>query len=199
VLRQDRLYPHPELLVTFIGNHDMKRFLTDTNGSREKLKLAFSLLATLRGIPQLYYGDEIGMTGGEDPDNRHDFPGGFPGDQHDAFTQAGRTPEEQDVYAHVQGLLKLRREHPALRTGLQKHVAVADNYYAFTREGEGERLLIVFHNQDAAEDILLDFKDTSLADAKTLTPIFAAAPVQLDGTKLHLQLAPTSLAIYRVQ
>ena len=199
VLRQDRLYPHPELLVTFIGNHDMKRFFTDANGSREKLKLAFSLLATLRGIPQLYYGDEIGMTGGEDPDNRHDFPGGFPGDQHDAFTQAGRTPEEQDVYAHVQGLLKLRREHPALRTGLQKHVAVADNYYAFTREGDGERLLIVFHNQDAAEDILLDFKDTSLADAKTLTPIFAAAPVQLDGTKLHLQLAPTSLAIYRVQ
>ncbi len=79
VLRQDRLYPHPELLVTFIGNHDMKRFLTDANGSQDKLKLAFSLLATLRGIPQLYYGDEIGMTGGDDPDNRHDFPGGFPG------------------------------------------------------------------------------------------------------------------------
>ncbi len=199
VLRQDRLYPHPELLVTFMGNHDMKRFLSDANGSREKLKLAFSLLATLRGIPQLYYGDEIGMTGGDDPDNRHDFPGGFPGDQHNAFTQAGRTPEEQDIYAHVQGVLKLRQEHAALRTGVQKHVAVADNYYAFTRETDGERLLIVFHNRDTAENITLDFTDTSLADAKTLTPIFAAGPVQLEGMKLHLQLAPNSLGIYKVQ
>ena len=120
VLRQDRLYPHPELLVTFIGNHDMKRFLTDADGSTAKLKLGFSLLLTLRGIPQIYSGDEIGMPGGEDPDNRRDFPGGFPGYQHNAFTQAGRTSEEQDVYSHVKGLLQLRREHPALRVGEQK-------------------------------------------------------------------------------
>jgi len=199
VLRQDRFYPHPELLVTFIGNHDKKRFLTDANGSTEKLKLAFSLLATLRGIPQLYYGDEIGMGGGEDPDNRHDFPGGFPGDTHNAFTQAGRTPQEQDIYAHVQGLLKLRREHAALRTGVQKHVAVADNYYVFTRETDGERLLIVFHNKDAAESVTLDFTNTSLANAKALTPVLAASPPQLEGTKLHLQLPPNSLAVYEVQ
>ncbi len=199
VLRQDRLYPHPELLVTFIGNHDMKRFLSDANGSVEKLKLAFSLLATLRGIPQLYYGDEIGMTGGDDPDNRHDFPGGFPGDQHNAFTPAGRTPEEEDIYAHVQALLKLRQAHAALRTGVQKHVAVADNYYAFTRETDGERLLIVFHNRDTAENITLDFADTSLSNAKSLTPIFAATPVQLDGTKVQLQAPPNRLMIYQVQ
>jgi glycosidase len=103
------------------------------------LKLGFSLLATLRGIPQIYSGDEIAMPGAEDPDNRHDFPGGFPGDTHNAFTQAGRTPEEQDVYAHVQGLLNLRREHPALRVGVQKHVVVADDYYVFTRETAGWR------------------------------------------------------------
>jgi neopullulanase len=199
VLRQDRLYPHPELLVTFIGNHDMKRFLSDANGSVEKLKLAFSLLATLRGIPQLYYGDEIGMTGGDDPDNRHDFPGGFPADQHSAFISAGRTPQEQDVYTHVQALLKLRQAHAALRTGVQKHVAVADNYYAFTRETDGERLLIVFHNRDSAENITLDFADTSLSNAKSLTPIFAGTPVQLEGTKLHLQVQPNRLMIYQVQ
>jgi glycosidase len=200
VLRQDGLYPHPELLVTFIGNHDMKRFLTDANGSPQKLKLAFSLLATLRGIPQLYYGDEIGMTGGDDPDNRHDFPGGFPGDQHSAFTQAGRTPEEQDIYAHVQSLLKLRKEHAALRTGVQKHVAVADNYYAFTRETGGERLLIVFHNKDATESNALDFSDTSLANAEALTPIFgdSSAP-QLESNSVRLQLQPNSLTIYKVE
>ncbi len=199
VLRQDRLYPHPELLVTFIGNHDMKRFLTDAGGSRQKLKLAFSLLATLRGIPELYYGDEIGMTGADDPDNRHDFPGGFPGDQHDAFTPTGRTPEEQDVFVHVQGLLKLRAQHEALRIGEQKHVAVADKYYAFTRESAGERLLIIFHNSEAPETITLDLAGTSIAGAKSLVPILGESQAQLQGAQLRLQLAPQSLVIYKVE
>ncbi|MGC2111089.1 MAG: alpha-amylase family glycosyl hydrolase [Candidatus Korobacteraceae bacterium] len=166
VLREDRLYPHPELLVTFIDNHDKKRFLTEADGSRDKLKLAFSLLAILRGIPQLYYGDEVAMQGGEDPDNRSDFPGGFPGDQHDAFTPQGRTPEEEDVFAHVQALLKLRQRHAALRTGVQKHVAIGDKYYAFTRESDGERLLIVFHNANSAESVAFDLTGTSIEDAK---------------------------------
>jgi glycosidase len=198
VLRQDRLFPHPELLVTFIGNHDMKRFLTDADGSREKLKLAFSLQATLRGIPQLYSGDEIGMLGGDDPDNRRDFPGGFPGDTHNAFTQAGRTPDEQNVFAHVQELLRLRKEHVALRRGVQKHVAVGERYYVFTRETEGERLLVVFHNGGLAEDVTLDIGGTSIADAQGFEPIFSASPAQLKELQLHLQLAPYSVAVYKV-
>ena len=199
VLRQDRFYPHPELLVTFIDNHDKPRFLTEAGGSRDKLKLALSLLATTRGIPQLYYGDEIGMAGGQDPDNRRDFPGGFPGDSNDAFTQVGRTPEQQDVFAHTQSLLKLRHEHPALRTGTQKHVAVADKYYAFTREAAGERLLIVFHNADAPETLNLDLTGTSIADAKSLTSIFGPSTAQLQDGHLNLKLAPYSLTVYQVK
>lgn len=106
------------------------------------------------------------MQGGEDPDNRSDFPGGFPGDQHDAFTPQGRTPEEEDVFAHVQALLKLRQRHAALRTGVQKHVAIGDKYYAFTRESDGERLLIVFHNANSAESVAFDLTGTSIEDAK---------------------------------
>ena len=199
VLRQDRLYPHPELLVTFIGNHDMTRFVTDAGGSTAKLKLGFSLLATLRGIPQIDSGDEIAMPGGDDPDNRRDFPGGFPGDAHNGFTQAGRTPEEQDVYTHVQGLLKLRREHPALRVGEQRHVAVADDYYIFTRETTGERLLVVFYKGETPKAIDVDLTDTTIADAKGFTPLNSAPAANLQGTSLHLQLLPQSVAIYRVE
>ena len=198
VLRQDRLYPHPELLVTFIGNHDMPRFLTDAKGSTAKLKLGFSLLATLRGIPQIYSGDEIAMPGGEDPDNRHDFPGGFPGDPNNAFTAAGRTPEEQAVYAHVQGLLNLRREHPALREGEQKHLAVSDDYYLFTRETASERLLVVFYKGESARDLTVDLADTSIADAIALTALNSTGRASLQGGKLQLQLAPQSVAIYQV-
>src|SRR5271166_295442 len=200
VLRQDRLYPHPELLVTFIGNHDMKRFATDAGSSTAKVKLGFSLLATLRGIPQIYSGDEIAMPGGEDDsDNRRDFPGGFPGDAQNAFTQTGRTPEEQDVYAHVQGLLKLRREHPALRVGEQRQVAVTDDYYIFTRETSGERLLIAFHKGETEKSVAIDLTDTTIANAKEFTPLNSAPAANLQGTSLHLQLLPQSVAIYRVE
>ena len=198
VLRHDRLYPHPELLVTFIGNHDMKRFVTDASGSTAKLKLGLSLLATLRGIPQIYSGDEIAMPGGDDPDNRRDFPGGFPGDPHNVFTAAGRTPEEQEVYAHLQGLLKLRREHPALRVGEQKHVTVADDYYLFTRETPGERLLIAFHKGESPKTLTVDLTDTSIANAGSFGALNGGAAPSLQGTKLQLELAPQSLAIYKV-
>ena len=199
VLRNDHLYPHPELLVTFIGNHDMKRFVTDGGGSTANLKLGFSLLATIRGIPQIYSGDEIAMPGGDDPDNRRDFPGGFPGDQRSAFTQAGRTPDEQDVYEHVQGLLKLRRDHPALRVGEQKHIVVTDDYYLFTRESSGERLMVVFYKGTSAKSITVDLTDTSIANAKAFVPLNTASGVRLSGTQLELQLAPQSVAVYRVE
>ena len=199
VLRQDRLYPHPELLVTFIGNHDMKRFLTDAGGSFEKLKLAFSLLAALRGIPQLYYGDEIGMSGGDDPDNRHDFPGGFPGDTHDAFQATGRSPEEQDVYSHVQSLLRLRREHPALRQGRQWHVAWDDSYYAFVRETAEEKLFVVFNSSQKTRDITIATEGTSLDDAHQFENLFGAGQIVYMNKTLRVSLPPNAEAIYAVR
>ena len=138
------------------------------------------------------------MPGGEDPDNRRDFPGGFPGDAHNAFTQAGRTSAEQDVYSHVQGLLKLRSAHPALREGQQKHVVVADDYYVFTREAPGERLLIVFYKGDTAKAIDVDLTGTSIANAKSLTPLNSGPGATLQGTTAHLQLVPQTVAIYRI-
>ena len=199
VLRQDRFYPHPELLVTLLDNHDRPRFITQANGSPEKLKLGLSLLLTLRGIPQLYSGDEIGIPGGEDPDNRRDFPGGFPGDTSDAFSRAGRTSEQQDIFAHTQSLLKLRQQHAALRRGNQEHVAVANKYYAFTRESEGDRLFIVFHNSASAESVEIDLAGTSIANAKGLTSAFGPSTATLQDGRVNLRLAPYSLTIFQVQ
>ena len=199
VLRQDRFYPHPELLVTLIDNHDRPRFITQAGGSAEKLKLGISLLLTLRGIPQLYSGDEIGIPGGEDPDNRRDFPGGFPGDSCNAFTKTGRSAEQQDIFAHTQTLLKIRQQHPALRRGKQEHVAVADNYYAFTRETEGDRLLVVFHNAPNPESLNLTLAGTSISAARELNPVFGPSTGMLDNGRLSLQLAPRSLTIFEVK
>src|SRR5262249_498840 len=63
ILRQDGLYPHPDSLISFFSNHDVPRFVGAEGYTPPKTELAFGLLLTLRGIPQLFYGDEIGMTG----------------------------------------------------------------------------------------------------------------------------------------
>src|SRR5260370_11076416 len=114
VLRHDALYARHEMLVPFFANHDVPRFASAEGSSLAKLKLAFGLTLTLRGIPEIYYGDEIGMPGGGDPDNRRDFPGGWIGDANDAFPQAGRARDQQGIFSYTQPPPRLRPKHTAL-------------------------------------------------------------------------------------
>ena len=199
VLQRDWLYARPEKLVTFLGNHDVKRFISEPGATKEKLKLAFSLLLTVRGIPQLYAGDELGMQGGDDPDNRRDFPGGFPGDPRNAFTAQGRTPDEQEIFSHVQALLRLRREHPALRGGRHWHLAWDQSFYAFVREGAGERLLVVLNNADQPAKLRLNLNDTPIASAQALEPLFSAQPAAIRAAHAEAEVAARNLAIYTVK
>jgi len=200
VLRHDELYPHPETLVTFIGNHDNARFLGEKGSNPAKLKAAFSLLLTLRGIPQIYYGDEIAMEGGGDPDNRRDFPGGFPGDPRNAFTAAGRTAEQQDVFTHVQSLLALRKSHPALRTGRQWHIGWDDNYYAFLRESpqDGDKLLVVYNNAAKKLELDIPVDNTPLEAAQQLQTVFGNLSAEIAGGKVHVSLPAQTLAVFSV-
>jgi glycosidase len=137
VLAHDYLYPRPEALVPFIGVHDMQRFMSEKGATVEGLKLAQVFLMTTRGTPLLYYGDELAMAGGVDPDNRRDFPGGFAGDERNAFTKAGRNDAENDVFEHLKLLAKLRAELPQLRRGalLQLYDEEQQTVYARTLEG----------------------------------------------------------------
>lgn len=199
VLQRDWLYPRPESLVTFLGNHDTKRFLSEAGSSLQKLKAAFSLLLTMRGIPQLYYGDEIGMPGGDDPDNRRDFPGGFPGDAHNAFQPGQRAPEEQEIFSHVQKLLRLRHDHPALRGGRQWHIGSDENYYAFLRESREERLLVLFNNADTPRALSVPLGDTPLENALELDPLLDAQPARVRAGHLDVVVAPVSVAVYHVK
>jgi glycosidase len=208
VLRQDALYPHAERLVPFIGNHDTNRFLTDASGSETKLKLALGLLTTLRGMPVIYSGDEIGMTGGADPDNRHDFPGGFPGDAHNAFTQAGRTAEQQRIFAWISGMLALRSSHPALETGTEQNLFADNDGFAFVRTldptgcsaSNNSSLLIVMNKAAQPKLIDLPVADTALAGCTQFVaeaPATGPAPVLASG-KLHIEEPAESISVYEM-
>ncbi len=146
ILNQDYLYPNPNVLVTLLGSHDVQRFMNERGATVEGLKLAMTFMLTTRGIPQLYYGDEIAMRGGNDPDNRRDFPGGWAGDAHNAFEASGRTAEEQEVFEYVKKLLKLRSGMLELRNGRLTHLYTSDQCYIFQRESGADGNSIIAIN-----------------------------------------------------
>jgi neopullulanase len=129
VLHQDGTYPDPDRLITLIGSHDVRGFMGESGARIEGLKLAATFLFTMRGIPQWYYGDEIAMPGGEDPDNRRDFPGGWPGDRRNGFVRSERSPAEQEVFTHVRTLMHLRAAHEPLRRGRLVHLFSSNAVY----------------------------------------------------------------------
>jgi glycosidase len=198
VLRRDSLYPRPDELVTFLGNHDVTRFASAEGSSASKSKLAFALTLTLRGIPQIYYGDEIGMLGGGDPDNRHDFPGGWREDVRNAFTEDGRTREQQDIFSYVQTILKVRKAHVALSSGRLWHLFSDEGSYVFLRDSEEERLLVVFNNLEGTRELQIPVSDTPAQSAVKLSRLFGDADADLAGKGIHVRVRGQSLSIFAV-
>ncbi len=205
VLRNDWLYPHPERLVIFLGNHDTMRFLSQPGATVEDLKLAFALLATLRGMPQIYSGDEIAMRGGNDPENRHDFPGGFPGDPQNAFTAAGRTPEQAEVHDWVASLFQFRDHHPLLATGRQQDIFVDPSAFVFVRTPDlekgcaagAEHYMIAVNDSDQPRDLQLDLDRTALEGCTVFTgAVGSSATFHASGSQLILTLPAKRAAIF---
>ena len=153
---------------------------------------------TLRGIPEIYYGDEIGMPGGGDPDNRRDFPGGWIGDRNDAFTETGRTREQQEIFSYVKELLRVRSEHMALRGGQLWHLASDETAYVFLRASGEERLVVALNNADKTRELPIRLKGTPLQDAASLSPVFGGAKAVLPGGELHISMPAQSLSIVLV-
>ncbi len=170
VLARDWLYPNPNALVTFAGLHDMGRFMSERGATADGLRLAFTFLFTARGTPMLYYGDEIGMLGGNDPDNRRDFPGGWAGDAHDAFEASGRTAAEQAVWGHVQALLRLRAARPELARAATENLYVGEQAYVYRRG----RTVVALNNDTARAEVRLPAG--LLPDATTLRDALGACP-----------------------
>jgi glycosidase len=197
VLNQDYLYPAPHNLVTLLGSHDVPRFMSEKGATAEGLKLAFTFILTVRGIPQLYYGDEIAMRGSADPDNRRDFPGGWPGDPRNAFEAAGRTAEEQDVFEHVRKALRLRAEIEPLRRGRMLHLAINEQSYAFARFTDRKTVIVAFNNHTQPETIEAVIpRDLKLADGTLLrNRLGSGAEVRIENGKLKFTLASRAAVI----
>lgn len=157
LLTQDYLYENPENIVIFADNHDGSRIFSKLNKNLNSLKLAMTFLLTTRGIPQIYYGTEVLMTGDERQGHgkmRMDFPGGWKGDKRNVFTQAGRTGKENEAYNHLQTLISWRKNKPVIHTGKLKHFIPENNVYVYFRYNDDETVMVVLNNSNSEQ--LLD-------------------------------------------
>jgi neopullulanase len=202
VLGQDSLYAHPDRLVPFLDNHDQKRIAEQVPDASLR-RVAFAYLLTTRGMPQLYSGDEIAMKGGDDPDNRRDFPGGFPGDAQDAFAQAGRTQEQQAEFTWIAGLTRLRHEHAALACGGEQVLAANADWLVTLRDmghqraercevpgkpNQNERVVVALHRGSGAATLDVSTKLTWADGCRVSRPLLGEGQVSAVDDGLHFSL-----------
>ena len=155
-IAQDIVYSDPENLLVFMDNHDVDRAMLLANGNVEKFKIALNLVLFTRGIPAIFYGTEIGIKGGKkDGELRQPFPGGFVGDDKNAFTEEGRTSFENDIYNYLHELLKLRSEYSVLSQGKLRHIYPADNLYLLLKYYEDDVVMIIINSGE--DDLYLEY------------------------------------------
>jgi glycosidase len=169
--------------------------MNEDGAAADDLKRAFTFMFSVRGSPLVYYGDEIGMRGGADPDNRHDFPGGWPGDPRNAFEASGRTAEENSIFDHVRRLAALRKQHPALRGGRMVDLLLTDHAYAFARIGGTDHAVVVIHQGPGAEMLRVPVAAAGFADGAELRAM-GGQTARVSGGVLEVQAEPRSAEIY---
>jgi len=197
-LAKDFLYRDPDKLVTFLDNHDIRRIMFNVNGDVKRFKLALLTLLTTRGIPEILYGTEIGMKGGPDHGTlRADFPGGFPNDQRDAFTESGRSAGENDIFNFTRQLLKIRSTHKSLQRGSLIHFKPKNEVYVYFRTLDSERIMVVInHNTQKQTVDLLPFAN-QLQGGISLRNVINGNEIELSGTA-DLQLEEMSGMILEI-
>jgi glycosidase len=197
MIAHDFLYVDPNRLMTFFDLHDIARFMNEPGSSIDALQRAFTFLMTARGIPLVYYGDEIAMAGGDDPDNRRDFPGGWKEDARNAFEAAGRTPDQQAVFDRLRRLTQLRAQLEPLRRGRTVDLYVDGDVYAFARVSPQASVLAVFNNGDRPASVRIPLEGSGIADGAALRDQLGAAPaVHAAQGAIGVTLRPRSAAIY---
>lgn len=168
-LTQDLLYKDPMQQVIFLDNHDIPRFYSVVGTDLKKYKIALAWLMTCRGIPQLYYGNEVLMEGFTSPNDgyvRKDFPGGWKGDQKNAFTGEGLTSSEKEIQDYVAKLAHFRKQSSAITKGKMKQFVPKDGLYVYFRYSDTQLLMCVMNTSAKDQQVKMSDYAEMTKDAK---------------------------------
>lgn len=193
----DFLYKNPQNLLIFAENHDTGR-INEIYPNIEDYKIVMSILATMRGIPQLYYGSEIGMRGDKgkgDADIRQDFPGGWKEDTQNAFNAETRTAEQKAYFDITAKLFNWRKNQPVIHHGKLLQYLPINEVYVYFRYDDNKTVMVILNNQKNtqtldlkrfAEGIKSFTKGKDVVSEKEFSLI---QPLQVEGkTALVLEL-----------
>ena len=196
------------IMGNFIGNHDVARALSLANrdfdgvssqGGAEadqrvwenspelpedelpfkKMRNALTFMFTHPGIPIIYQGDEFGMPGANDPDNR----------RMNVFGDDLSENQKQNL-EHTQILGKFRKEHPALAKGTRKNLIVKENIYAFAMKHEKETVIAVFNNGEKSEEVTIDLNEAGFKGGAEA--LFSEKKPEIKENVITIELKPFS-------
>ena len=156
VLAADALYPDPYNLVVFPDNHDVNRMFTVLDDRADLQRMAVAFFATIRGIPQVFYGTEILMAS-PGPKNdgviRSGFPGGWAGDTRNAFTGKGLSAAERSMQDYTRQLLQWRRTASAVHDGKLTHYVPFEGVYVYFRHNDAQKVMVILNNNDESRTV----------------------------------------------
>ncbi len=197
----DFLCPDVDNMFVFFENHDTERWNEVFKKDVNAYKLAISLIGTVRGIPQVYYGTEIGMAGdkkkGGDADIRQDFPGGWKSDNQNAFNPSERTVDQKSFYNFTAKVFNWRKNKEVIHSGKTKHFAPQKDIYVYFRYNENESVMVILNNKKEKQTLKLDRFTESIKGftsgkeiiSEQILPINTKDEITIDGkTSMIIEL-----------
>ena len=152
-LANDFVYPDPAALVIFPDNHDMSRIFTQLDEDYGLFQMAMAYVLTMRGVPHFYYGTEILMHNRDSGSHgiiRSDFPGGWDGDNKNAFTGDGLGAAEKEAQQYLRTLLKWRLDKEVIHSGKTTHFRPENSTYVYFRHNDQDSVMVVLNKNDEA-------------------------------------------------
>ena len=216
VLNDDFLYANHNRLITLLDNHDTSsRFITllsdrygnDSASILKSYKMALTLLFALRGIPQLYYGDEIGLAGGPDPDNRRDMPWDIMEGEDCMGGPDEKHPFERAVFQHIKALVGMQKENESLRYGASITLYSDSMLFVFIREFRSNAVIVALNNghDDMPVPMAVHLRRNShlstrlcgLLEGKQMKDAFGESEsIRIDSGLFTLRLRGKTAAVY---
>lgn len=163
---------HKGLMLNLLGSHDTERVLTHCGGDVDAVKLAFSLLFTAEGAPMVYYGDEVGMTGFNDPGCR-------------GCMDWSEASWRRDILDHIAALAQTRTESVALRRGAERTLQADENTIVRARIHAKETVLVAANRGDAPRELDISHQAAAGTDLVTREPVsFGQLVVPAKGIRI---------------
>ena len=178
-----KLYPHEHAYSMYLplGSHDTERIWTKLDGDIGKVKLAYTFLFAYPGAPAIYYGDEIGMLGGKDPECRAAFPW-------------KAESQNYELRGYLQNMIAIRKKLPVLRRGDYRRIFLDDRRqcYIFARTLGRECVLVALNAGATQRHIRFSIKALGWEDGRIVRNLLGQQEYIVSGDSLLVSLAPWS-------